>query len=53
MSRYTFEHGDYLISIGWDAPFDTYFVMVEDTTDTEADEPLIWIGMESSDFTEN
>ena len=44
MSRLQTEYSGYLISLGWDRPFDTFFAQVEALDDDAAEEPLLWLG---------
>lgn len=50
MSRYQIQHGVYCIAVGWDRPLDTYFAIVEDITDEEAEEELVSIGMMPGEY---
>ena len=46
ISHYSVDHDNYVISFGWDRSMDTFFGMAEDPQDTEADEPVVWVGGE-------
>jgi len=43
-SQYVSDHGDYRITFGWDRSMDTFYGMADDVRDTEAEEPLVWLG---------
>ena len=44
MSRHTIRHAHLEMVVGWDAPLQTFFAQVRDTTQPEDEAMVLWVG---------